>query len=244
MNKVKPTPYTVKRIGSARLVAEMSPVFDLIKMENGRFGYSKIDADFTRRHDYYFDCFLLDNGYYFTIPDISDDPVVIYDHSVPDDPFGEDIPDPYLLMQDAITTLNGGGDDPGAHAYDMIDMLYYDIYDDHDLQIISNAKARYLCCTLSTFLDISYFERGDDAEIKIKGIQKDICGFSDMLIDLGFLPRVTITNSTNHFMGYVEDYINAGYFRDDGFAFGEAVLKSYDENIAHIDWFDHYDLNH
>ena len=246
MSKIKPAPYTAKRIGYARLATELSPIFVFAKMEDGTFGQCRVNSNFIEHHNDDFDLFLLNNAYCITNPDVSDDPYIVNDPTVADDPFGEDIPDPDMLMLDVVNTLNGQGDDPGEHAYDIVDMLYHNIYDDQDLVLISNAKARYLCDTLSALLDIEYFERGDDADIDIKRLRKDvdidtITGFGALLNDLGYLPHVPLTAGKNKFMQYVEDYINTGNFSRDGFAFGEAVLRAYDENIAQIDWFDHSD---
>lgn len=119
--------------------------------------------------------------------------------------------------------------------------LYESLYDDNDLKQISFRKAQYLTDTLSSVLNIQEAADGDPSHITIVGAKPETMSdhfgeYMEMLIDLGF-PPLTGFPERDLLMSYLEEYINSGIFYDDGFSFGEAVLRAYDQNIQQIDWF-------
>ena len=123
--------------------------------------------------------------------------------------------------------------------------LYESLYDDNDLKQISFRKAQYLTDTLSSVLNIQEAADGDPSHITIVGANPEtmsdlFSNYLDMQIDLGFLP-LTGFPEKDSLMNYLEEYINSGTYYDDGFSFGEAVLRAFDQNIKQIDWFSHTD---
>ena len=119
--------------------------------------------------------------------------------------------------------------------------LYESLYDDNDLKQISFRKAQYLTDTLSSVLNIQEAADGDPSHITIVGAKPETMSdifndYQDMLTDLGFLPFSGFPDR-DPLMNYLEEYINSGTYYDDGFTFGEAVLRAYDQNIQQIDWF-------
>ena len=228
------------RIGISRFKAEISPLINHINDADTNSVSLPLDSEFIARHNKDLDCFLLDNGYFSVYERDSCDTRSLY-FPREDDPYDDIVPD-FPLFVDRLNDILDDYD--GTQAKSITRILYRNLYCEADIDVINNKKAEYLCEKLSTIFDIGFFDNGWETEISIGGIKTDLSPESlrkveDMIIALGFLPNVSNAKDKITFVACLEDYINSGRYLRDGFIFGDAILRAYDEYIKVIDWFDH-----
>lgn len=233
------------RIGKARFIAEVSPMFKVKKDDCCESYPLGVKSDFFRSHKDDMDAFLLNNGYLKAESYEENDSDYIYAHCWSlDDPYDDVTPNIDSFVSHIRDTLEGNNKDNGSQAYIITQMLYRDLYDEDDMDIILVHKARYLCDILANIFSIEYYDCGWDTDISIVGIKEDagsvkLRQIEDMIFDLGFLP-CTITELKHHqFIINLEEYLNRDRYFQDGFSFGEAILGAYDRHIQKIDWYDH-----
>ena len=232
------------RIGRSRFISEISPLIDVMQEGDGNMYPCGVRLDFLSRHRDNLDMFLLKNGFYIETSDrayeyeqrpypyFRDDGVVI-DYVPMIDYLYDDIADIFK---------SSSSDNPSFHAFKITDMLYRGIYDHVDLSIIRQEKAKYLCKTISTIMDIDYHDQVDKTVISIQGFNSDAIirhafGIDGMMSSLGYL--IHSLRGKNDFQGYIESYINDGGYYQDAFVYGEAILRAFDHYVSPLDWYDH-----
>ena len=230
-----------KAYGRARLMVELSPLFN-IRLNDERVTIAETDKDFLASHASQMDMFLLNAGYYDVVSVDDHDPSFYPHYDRGDDPFDDFVPDIIGFKHDIVNILNDSSVD-GQKAQNVIGNLNRHLYSEEDQKQILFRKAQYLTVTLSSVFDMDDSDNGDPAHIAIAGANPDTIpdlfnGYQDMLIDLGFRAFSGFPEKDS-LMSYLEGYINSGVYYDDGFTFGESVLRAYDQNIKQIDWFSH-----
>ena len=232
------------RIGRSRFVSEITPLIDVMQEGDGYMYPCGVRLDFLRRHKDNLDMFLLQNGFYIETSDRA------YEYEQRPYPYFRDdgvvidyVPMIDYLYDDIADIFNNtSSDDQGVQAYKFTSMLYRGIYDNADLAIIQQEKAKYLCKTISTIMDIDYNDQADKTEIAIQGFNSDAIlrnafGIDAMMHSLGYL--ISSLRGKNDFMEYLESYINDGRYYQDAFVYGEAILRAFDQYVSPLDWYDH-----
>ena len=232
-----------KAYGRARLMVELSLLFN-IRLNDERVTIAETDKDFLASHADQMNMFLLYGDYYDVVSIDDHDPSIYPHYDRSDDPFDDFVTDFVGFKQDIVNMLNDSSVD-GQKAQNVIGNLHRHLYSKADHKQISFRKAQYLTDTLSSVFDMEDSDNGDPAHIAISGVNPETISdlfndYQDMLTDLGFLPFSGFPDR-DPLMNYLEEYINSGTYYDDGFTFGEAVLRAYDQNIQQIDWFSHTD---
>ena len=229
--------------GRDRLMMELSPLMEF-KIRDGSISIAMINNDILKSREKEMNTFLMLSDFYFIASLDSDDPSIYPRSPEENDPLDEYIPDFNEFINSVENMLNNPSTDP-QRVKDIVHNLYESLYDDNDLKQISFRKAQYLTDTLSSVLNIQEAADGDPTHIAISGVNPETISdlfndYQDMLIELGFLPFSGFPDR-DPLMNYLEEYINSGVYYNDGFSFGEAVLRAYDQNIKQIDWFSHTD---
>ena len=236
-------------IGRDRLIAELSPIFDFDKDQDGNIRITNTNQEFMHHHSNNIDLFLMLTGYYITFPCSFYEERESYEYAFEEptsDVFSDSfVPDFDFFVSGVTSGLNDATNNTTQNKMvEIIDTLYRNLYNDDDLNLVRFVKTQYLVNTLSTVLDITENEDGIPGHITIIGLNEVTSanhfeGWDDMLLDLGYLPSAPDSPELNSFMSYFEEYINSETYYDDGFVFGQAVLRAFDTHIQPIDWFSH-----
>lgn len=233
------------RIGKMRFMAEVSPMLKVKKDDCSGSHSLGLKPGFIRRHIEDMDAFLLNNGYFVAVATNENYAEYAYsDYYSRDDLYDDVTPDIDSFISHIRDTLEGNYKDNGSQAYIITQMLYRDLFNEDDTDIILLHKTRYLCDIMAKIFEIEYFENGDDIDINIIGIKEKAGemksrGVEDMIFDMGYLTNTTKNTSKNSFFIHLEEYINDSMYLQDGFTFGESVLSAYDRHVQRIDWYDH-----
>lgn len=228
--RIKESYCRINTIGKGRFITELLPITGGKGLTPGA-GFEDLNQEFLIKHKNDIDGFLISNGYYDAIPYSADDPDYVFTPG--DDDSDDVVPDLSLFTNHLQDLSDANQNDYGEQSAHISKILYRDLYDAEDVAKVNTAKAAYLCSTLSGIFAIEYIDIGRAGGIMIYGMLTDL-RVMNMVAELGF-PSSSYPKS---FIKYLQEYINDELYQEDGFSFGEAVLKAFDNNVEPIEWFE------